>query len=85
VYTSPADAFPAVPHRPRTPHLIIRSFDVPHSTATHVRLRVVTNQCIGSPDFVGEKDNDPRAISDCISGSDQDLNVRAAELQVFEH
>ncbi|HEY0736891.1 MAG TPA: M36 family metallopeptidase [Herpetosiphonaceae bacterium] len=83
VYTSPADAFPAVSHRPRSPHLILRSFDVTQSKATHVRLKVVTNQCTGGPDFIGEKENDPRVISDCITGSDQDLNVRAAELQVF--
>jgi len=83
IYTSPADAFPGVAHRPRAPHLIMRSFDVPQSKATHIRLKVVTNQCTGGSDFVGEKDNDNRAISDCITGSDEDLNVRAAELQVF--
>jgi extracellular elastinolytic metalloproteinase len=84
VFTSPEDAFPSVRPRPRAPELIFGSFDVENSRATHVMLRVVTNQCTGAPDYQGEQDNDPRAISDCIEGSVQDINVRAAELQVFE-
>jgi hypothetical protein len=83
VFTSPSDAFPSVAPRPRAPELIMRSFALPQTTATHVRLRVLTNQCTGTPDYAGEQDADPRAISDCSAGSTQDLNVRAAELQVF--
>jgi extracellular elastinolytic metalloproteinase len=49
-----------------------------------VRLRVVANQCTGTPDFAGEQDQDPRAATDCSTASPQALNVRAAELQVFE-
>jgi hypothetical protein len=83
VYTSPADAFPSAIPRPRAPDLIIRSFDVPRTRATHVRLRVLTNQCTGGPAYQGDQDNDPRVNSDCSAGSAQDDNVRAAELQVF--
>ncbi len=83
VYTSPDDAFPSAIPRPRAPELIIRSFDVPRTTATHVRLRVLTNQCTGGPAYQGDQDNDPRVNSDCSAGSPQDDNVRAAELQVF--
>ena len=39
VFTSAADAFPSAIPRPRAPELIIRSFDVPRTRATHVRLR----------------------------------------------
>jgi extracellular elastinolytic metalloproteinase len=46
--------------------------------------RVVANQCTGAPDYAGEQDQDPRARTDCRTASPQALNVRAAELQVFE-
>jgi len=84
VFRSPADAFPSVAPRPRAPDLIMRSFAVPRTRATHVRLRVLANQCTGAPDFAGEQDQDPRARTDCSTASSQALNVRAAELQVFE-
>ncbi len=83
IFTSPADAFPAIAPRPRAPDLILRSFDIPQTQATHVRLRVVTNQCTGTPDYAGDQDNDPLNVTDCADGSIQDGNVRAAELQVF--
>jgi len=83
VYTSPDNAFPSAIPRPRAPELIIRSFDVPSTRATHVRLRVLTNQCTGTPEYQGDQDADPRNNSDCDEGSTQDDNVRAAELQLF--
>ena len=83
VYTSPADAFPSAIPRPRAPELIIRSFTVPRTRATHVRLRVVSNQCTGAPAYQGDQDDDPLNVTDCEEGSTQDGNVRAAELQVF--
>jgi hypothetical protein len=83
VYTSPADAFPSVAPRPRAPELIIRSFDIPDTAATHLRLEVVTNQCTGAPDYAGEQDADPRADTDCATASPQALNVRVAEFQAF--
>jgi extracellular elastinolytic metalloproteinase len=83
VYTSPADAFPSVAPRPRAPELIIRSFDIPDTNATHLRLEVLTNQCTGAPDYAGEQDADPRADTDCATASPQALNVRVAEFQAF--
>jgi hypothetical protein len=83
VFTSPADAFPSIAPRPRAPELIIWSFDLPPTKATHLRLQVMTNQCTGTPDYAGEQDNDPRAKSDCGTASPQARNVRAAEFQVF--
>jgi extracellular elastinolytic metalloproteinase len=85
IYTSPTDAFPAVAPRPRAPNMIIRSFDIPRTRATHVRLRVVNNQCTGGPAYQGDQDDDPLNITDCDQGSVQGNNVRAAELQVFSH
>src|SRR5690606_9696662 len=85
VYTSPADAFPSTAPRPRAPELIIRSFDIPTTIATHLRLEVVTNQCTGAPDYAGEQDNDPRANTDCATASVQANNVRIAEFQAFLH
>jgi extracellular elastinolytic metalloproteinase len=83
VLTSPADAFPSVAPRPRAPELIIRSFAVHATRATHVRLRVLSNQCTGTPAYQGDQDDDPGNVTDCDDGSTQDDNVRAAELQVF--
>ena len=83
VFTSPVDAFPSVGPRPRAPDLIVRSFSVPSTRATHLRLRVLTNQCTGGPAFQGDQDDDPRNTTDCAAGSTADDTVRAAELQVF--
>jgi hypothetical protein len=83
VFTSPADAFPSGVPRPRAPELNIRSFEVPQTRASHVRLRVLTNQCTGGPAYRGDQDDDPGNVTDCRAGSAQDDNVRAAELQVF--
>jgi extracellular elastinolytic metalloproteinase len=84
IFTSSADAFPSVAPRPRAPDLMLRSFAVPQTKATHVRLVVLTNQCTGTPDYAGEQDADPRADTDCSTASPAALAVRAAELQVFE-
>ncbi|GAA2612586.1 M36 family metallopeptidase [Actinomadura fulvescens] len=83
VYTSPADAFPARRPRPRAPELILRSFDLRDTTATHLRLRVVSSQCTGNPGFAGEQDADPRSTTDCTAGSPLAGLVRAAEFQAF--
>jgi hypothetical protein len=73
-----------IAHLRAAAHRGMRSFDVPPTPATHVRMRVVANQCTGAPDYAGEQDQDPRARTDCRTASPQALNVRAAELQVFE-
>jgi len=83
VFTSPADSFPSVAPRPRAPELILRTFDIPDTRATHLRLEVVTNQCTGAPEYAGEQDADPRANTDCTTASSQALIVRAAEFQAF--
>jgi extracellular elastinolytic metalloproteinase len=83
VFTSPADAFPSIAPRPRAPELIVRSFEIPNTNATHLRFEVVTNQCTGAPDYAGEQDADPRAGTDCTTNSPQAANVRAAEFEVF--
>ncbi len=84
IYTSPVNAFPGVVPRPAAPNLILRSFDVPDTNATHVRLKVLTNQCTApSTGFRGEQDNDPLNATDCVTASTSDNTVRAAELQVF--
>ncbi|GAA4950273.1 M36 family metallopeptidase [Actinoplanes utahensis] len=83
VYTSRPDAFPAVAPRPRAPQLLVKSFDIPDVTATHLRIEAVTNQCTGAPDYAGEQDLDPRANTDCATASPQALNVRIAEFQAF--
>ncbi len=82
LYTSPADAFPGSAPRPTAPDLIIRTFDTPDVQATHVMLRVLSNQCTGNPAFHVE-DADPLNVSNCPNGSAQDETVRVAELEVF--
>jgi hypothetical protein len=88
-YTSPADAFPGGVPRPLAPDMILRSFDVPDTSATHLRLVVESNQCTGSTIFTDAAlENDPASSSDCREGNPPlvaatDDAVRAAELQVF--
>ena len=88
IYTSPADAFPGAAPRPTTPDLNLRSFDVPDTVATHLRLVVASNQCTGSSLFTAESESDPSSASDCQAGNAggvgrMDRAVRIAELQVF--
>lgn len=89
VLVSGRNAFPAIAPRPRAPDLIMRSFDFPRVSATHVKLRVRHNQCTGGNDFRGDQDDDPRHDTDCVTGSaallgvSQGTIVRTAELQVF--
>jgi extracellular elastinolytic metalloproteinase len=85
VYTSPANAFPAVAPRPRAPELLMRSFDIPQTKATHLRFRVVSNQCTGNPAFAGEQDADPTAATDCTTAAPTTASqvVRTAEFEAF--
>jgi extracellular elastinolytic metalloproteinase len=82
-YTSPANAFDTGPFRPKVPSLILKSFPIRPGLATHVKLRVLTNQCIGNPLYAGEQENDPRSVSDCATGSPAAANAVASEFQVF--
>ena len=90
IYTSPDDAFPAEVPRPVQPQLIMRNFAVPPTMATHLRLRVLTTQCTGKADYLGEQDNDPFNSTDCattqpITGTAPFTGQisRATEFQVF--
>jgi hypothetical protein len=85
IYTSPADAFKASLPRPRGADLIIKSFRVPQTSATHLMLRAVTTQCTGNPLYAGEQDNDPNSATDCATASPLRDQVRAAEFQAFSH
>jgi extracellular elastinolytic metalloproteinase len=85
VYTSPANALPAVAPRPRAPELLLRSFDIPQVKATHLRFRVVTSQCTGTPAFAGEQDADPTSNTDCATAAPATASqtVRVAEFEAF--
>ena len=61
ILVSQPDAFPSVNPRPVAPDLIMRTWDVHPTTATHVLFRVLNNQCTGQTSFQGEQDNDRRA------------------------
>jgi hypothetical protein len=65
-----------------SPDLILRAFNIAGTSATHVLLRVLNNQCTGGPHFQGDQDNDPTNNTDC-NAAPAATNVRAAELQVF--
>ncbi|MET0233192.1 MAG: M36 family metallopeptidase [Kibdelosporangium sp.] len=84
VYTSPANAFPADVPRPTAPDLAARSFRIPPTLATHLMVRVLTNQCTGAPEYAGSQHNDPRSTSDCTTGNPAVAqSVRIAEFQAF--
>jgi hypothetical protein len=77
------DAFPGASPRPVAPDMQLRTWDVPRTTATHVKLVVVANQCTGDPEFQGEQDNDTRATTDCRTNATGNSQVRAAELELL--
>jgi hypothetical protein len=86
VYSSPDNAFPSDPPRPVAPHLILRQFNVPDFTATHLKFVVKTSQCTGAPAFQNDQDADPANNSDCdtnVAVNNTRNLVRSAELQVF--
>ena len=86
VYSSPDNAFPGDPPRPVAPHLIMRQFNVPDFSATHIRFVVKTSQCTGRPAFQGNQDADPANDADCdtnVAATNTRNLVRSAELQVF--
>jgi extracellular elastinolytic metalloproteinase len=84
VFTSAADAFPAVAPRPTAPDLNFRSFTFDSVPAKQVRLVALENQCTGYAGYAGEQDEDPLNDTDCKTASDRGLSVRAAELEVFD-
>ena len=84
VFTSPADAFPAVRPRPVAPNQTMRAFAIRPSRAEAVRLVALQNQCTGFAGYAGELDADPLNDTDCGTASDRGTIVHAAELQVYE-
>jgi extracellular elastinolytic metalloproteinase len=83
VFTSAPDAFPTGGFRPFAPEINLRQFHLPPTTATHLRLRVLTSQCTGNPAYAGEQDADPAAATDCATASQFRDQVRIAEVQAF--
>ncbi len=64
------DAFPAGPPRPTAPDINLRTFAVKESKATHVRIKVLSNQCTGNKLFNAEnnKEGNPLNDPDCVNG-----------------
>ncbi|PRX69545.1 fungalysin metallopeptidase (M36) [Nonomuraea fuscirosea] len=85
VYTSRANAFDAGLPRPRGADMLIKSFDIRDTNATHLMLRALSTQCTGNPLYAGEQDADPNSATDCATASPQRDQVRAAEFQAFSH
>ncbi|GAA0926725.1 M36 family metallopeptidase [Nonomuraea longicatena] len=85
IYTSDEDAFETARPRPRGADLLIDSFNVRDTKATHLALRTLSSQCTGNPVYAGEQDNDPNSNTDCATASPAAGQIRAAELQAFSH
>ena len=83
IFTSAPNAFNGVAPRPVAPDLLIKSFDVTDTAATHIRLVALENQCTGGPDFAGEQDNDPANSTDCSTQSARAHELHVAELEVL--
>jgi uncharacterized repeat protein (TIGR01451 family) len=83
IFTSAPDAFNGVAPRPVAPDLLLKTFDVTDTAATHIRLVALNNQCTGGPDFAGEQDNDVTNDTDCSTASDRAHELHVAELEVL--
>ncbi|MFC7490229.1 MULTISPECIES: M36 family metallopeptidase [unclassified Knoellia] len=84
VFTSTPDAFPGAAPRPVAPELKMRSFAIPQTAATHLRIGLATNQCQGGPEFAGEQDNDPANATDCTSAYAGAQLIAVSEVQVLQ-
>ncbi len=65
------DAFPAGRPRPTAPDLNLRTFPLPKPVkATHVRIKVLDNQCTGGPDYTAAANPEGNPINDpdCTNG-----------------
>ncbi|MFY1620208.1 M36 family metallopeptidase [Micromonospora sp. WMMD736] len=83
IYTSAADAFPGGAYRAYSRDINLRTFAVPTTVATHLRLEVLASQCTGGPQYAGEQDDDPATTTDCATASPSRAQVRIAEFQAF--
>ncbi|MGB1556806.1 MAG: M36 family metallopeptidase, partial [Oceanococcaceae bacterium] len=77
VYRSPDDAFEGGFLRPKAPRLQLKSFDIPDTLATHLRLIVRDSQCTGAPQYQGEAhpSGDPTNDPDCDTGMNLQLTL----------
>jgi extracellular elastinolytic metalloproteinase len=64
------DAFPADRPRPTVKDLALRTFAIADTPATHVRIKVVDNQCTGGPLYTAaaNPENNPLSAPDCTNG-----------------
>ncbi|MCX5070433.1 M36 family metallopeptidase [Micromonospora lupini] len=83
IYTSAGDAFPGGAYRAYSRDINLRTFAVPTTLATHLRLEVLASQCTGGPQYAGEQDADPATTTDCATASPARAQVRIAEFQAF--
>ncbi|CAN7217501.1 M36 family metallopeptidase [Knoellia sp. LjRoot47] len=83
VFTSAPDAFPGAAPRPVAPELKMRTFDIPQTAATHLRIALDTNQCQGGPQFQGEQDEDPNNATDCTTAYAGAQTIAVTEVQVL--
>ncbi|MGC4746533.1 M36 family metallopeptidase [Micromonospora sp. DT201] len=83
IYTSAGDAFPGGAYRAYSRDINLRTFAVPTTLATHLRLEVLASQCTGGPQYAGEQDDDPATTTDCATASPARSQVRIAEFQAF--
>ncbi|MFG1868342.1 M36 family metallopeptidase [Micromonospora arborensis] len=83
IYTSAGDAFPGGAYRAYSRDINLRTFAVPTTLATHLRLEVLASQCTGGPQYAGEQDDDPATATDCATASPARNQVRIAEFQAF--
>lgn len=67
------------------PDLIMKSFTIPNTTATHLRFEVVSSPCTGNPLYAGRQTSDPNVPTDCVTGSAVSGQVRAADFQALAH
>ncbi|GGB76906.1 M36 family metallopeptidase [Knoellia flava] len=85
VFTSAPDAFPGAAPRPVAPELKMRTFAIPQTAATHLRIQLDANQCQGGPQFQGEQDNDPANATDCTTAYAGARTVAVTEVQVLRN
>lgn len=83
VFTSAPDAFPGDAPRPVAPELKMRTFSIPQTAATHLRIGLDKNQCQGGPAFAGEQDNDPNNATDCTTAYSGAQMIAVSEVQVL--
>ncbi len=64
------DAFPADRPRPTVADLKLRTFAIPETKATHVRIKVLDNQCTGGQAYTGEANGEGNELNDpdCTMG-----------------